>query len=73
MNRATKSSKNTNWGLGAMLSLEEAGTLLRRSHWTLRRDIKAGRMRCIRWGGRILIEHTEVRRLIKLARQRTAS
>ena len=53
----------------SLLTLEETSTVLRRSHWTLRGDIKAGRLKCIRMGRRILIEKSEIERLIDEARE----
>jgi hypothetical protein len=55
--------------LEPLLNLEETGTLLGRSHWTLRRDIAAGRIRCVRIGRRIMVERDECRRIIAEGRQ----
>ena len=55
--------------LEPLLNIEEAAAMLRRSHWALRRDIKEGRVRCLRMGRRILIEWNECRRLIEEARR----
>jgi hypothetical protein len=55
--------------LEPLLRLEDAADILRRSHWTLRSDIKAGRLACVRLGRRIMIEPSEVRRLIDEGRE----
>lgn len=54
--------------LEQLYDLEEAGAHLHKSHWTLRREIKAGKIRCLRLGNRILIEHSELLRLLNAAR-----
>jgi excisionase family DNA binding protein len=50
--------------IAPLLKIEEVAALLRRSHWTLRRDIRVGKIRVLRFGRRIFIEPTEVRRLL---------
>jgi hypothetical protein len=52
--------------------LDEVSAILRRSMCALRRDIKAGRLSCIRIGGRILIENSEVRRIVEASRSARA-
>jgi len=47
-----------------LINLEQAAELLQRSHWTLRQDVKAGHLRCVRLGRRILFEPNEIRRVI---------
>jgi excisionase family DNA binding protein len=54
--------------LQQIYDIGEAAAYLRLSHWTLRREIKAGKIRCLRLGGRILIEHSELVRLLEAAR-----
>lgn len=54
----------------ALLTIDEAARLLGRAHWTLRRDIKVGRLTCVRIGRKIMIEASEVRRLIEEGRQK---
>lgn len=54
--------------LERLYDLEEAGAHLHKSHWTIRREIKAGKIRCLRLGNRILIEHSELLRLLDAAR-----
>ena len=54
--------------LEPLYDIEQASTHLHKSHWTIRREIKAGRIRCLRVGRRILIEHSEILRLIDSAR-----
>ena len=55
--------------IAPLLRLDEVSAILRRSMCALRGDIKAGRIRCVRLGGRILIEESECRRVIEAARQ----
>ena len=57
--------------LERLFRLDEASVLLRRSTCTLRRDIKAGRLKCIRLGRRILIDAAELRRIMQEARSHT--
>jgi hypothetical protein len=54
--------------LDPLLRLDEVSAILRRSMCALRRDIKAGRLSCIRIGGRILVENSEVRRIVEESR-----
>jgi len=68
MTQLSRNQHQSRRRLEPLLKLEEASALLRRSHWTLRRDIKAGRLRCVRLGRRLLIERAEVRRLIAAGR-----
>lgn len=60
--------KSVNMQLEPLLKIEEAARLVGRTHWTLRQDVKAGRLRCVRIGRRIMIEPSEIRRLIKEGR-----
>jgi hypothetical protein len=55
--------------LEPLWKIEDAARILGRTHWTLRHDVKAGRMRCVRIGRRIMIEPAEIRRLIEVGRQ----
>jgi excisionase family DNA binding protein len=55
--------------LEPLLKIEEAARIVGRTHWTLRHDIKAGKLRCVRIGRRILIEPSEIRRLIQEGRK----
>jgi hypothetical protein len=55
--------------LERLYTLEEAGEIVRRSHWQLRKDIALGRLRCVRIGRRVLLEISELRRLIEEGRQ----
>jgi hypothetical protein len=55
--------------LEPLLRLEDVADILGRSHWTLRSDIKAGRLACVRLGRRIMIEPSEIRRLIEAGRE----
>jgi excisionase family DNA binding protein len=54
--------------LERLYDVEEAAAALRKSHWTVRRDIKVGKIRCLRVGNKILIEHHELARLLDAAR-----
>ena len=51
--------------LEPLLKIEEAARLVGRTHWTLRHDVKAGKLRSVRIGRRIMIEPAEIRRLIE--------
>jgi len=55
--------------LEPLLNIDEAARIIGRAHWTLRRDIKLGKLRCVRIGRRIMIEPSEVRRLIEEGRE----
>lgn len=50
--------------LEPLLTFDEAARILRRSHWTLRRDAQAGRIRVVRIGNTLKIEQSEVRRIM---------
>jgi hypothetical protein len=52
-------------GIEPLLTLEEVARILGRSHWTLRLDHKAGRIKCVRIGRNLMIEPSEVRRIIE--------
>jgi hypothetical protein len=52
-----------------LLKIEDAARLVGRTHWTLRHDVKAGKLRCVRIGRRIMIEPSEIRRLIEAGRE----
>lgn len=58
--------------LERLLNIDEAARIIGRAHWTLRRDIKCGKLRCVRIGRRIMIEPSEIRRLIEEGRERKA-
>jgi excisionase family DNA binding protein len=60
---------STNVTLEPLLKIEEAAQIVGRSHWTLRNDIKAGKIRCVRFGRRIMIERSEIRKLIESGRR----
>ena len=55
--------------LEPLLKIEDAARLVGRTHWTLRHDVKAGRLRCVRIGRRIMFEVSEIRRLIEESRR----
>jgi hypothetical protein len=50
--------------LEPLLTLDEAARILGRSHWSLRLDHKAGRLKCVRIGRNLMVEPSEVRRII---------
>ncbi len=52
-----------------LLNIDEAARIIGRAHWTLRRDIKHGKLRCLYIGRRIMIEPAEIRRLIEEGRK----
>jgi excisionase family DNA binding protein len=47
-----------------LFTVDQLAGTVGRSHWTLRRDIKAGRIRCVRIGRALRIEASEVRRIM---------
>ena len=51
-------------GIEHLLTLEEVARILGRSHWTLRLDHKAGRIKCVRIGRALMVEPNEVRRIL---------
>jgi predicted DNA-binding protein (UPF0251 family) len=55
--------------LEPLLKIDDAARLIGASHWTLRHDVKAGRLKCVRIGRRIMIEPSEIRRLIEEGRR----
>lgn len=55
--------------LEPLLKIEDAAKIVGRTHWTLRADVKAGKVRCVRIGRRIMIEPSEIRRLIEEGRR----
>ena len=61
---------SANPGIERLFTLEEAARILGRSHWTLRLDNKAGRLKCIRIGRNLMVEPSEVRRIIEQGRYR---
>jgi hypothetical protein len=55
--------------LERLLNIDEAARIIGRAHWTLRRDIRGGKLTCVRIGRRIMIEPSEIRRLIEEGRK----
>jgi hypothetical protein len=60
---------SNNVTLEPLLKIEEAARIVGRTHWTLRHDVRAGKLRCVRLGRRIMIEPAEIRRLIEEGRR----
>jgi len=54
-----------------LLTIEQLARVIGRSHWTLRRDAKAGRIRYVRIGNALMIEPAEVRRIISEGLEQT--
>jgi excisionase family DNA binding protein len=52
-----------------LLSVQEAAKRLSLSSWTLRLWVKHGKLRCVRMGSRVLIEPSELDRLIAASRK----
>jgi excisionase family DNA binding protein len=52
----------------ALKSVEEAAELLGISKWTVRGYIKAGKLRAVRLGRRVLVEEAELERLVAEAK-----
>jgi hypothetical protein len=55
--------------LERLLNIDEVARIIGRAHWTLRRDVKLGKLKCVRIGRRIMIEPSEIRRLIQEGRK----
>lgn len=51
-----------------LVSLKQAEVMLDRSHWTIRNDIQAGRLRAVRINGRIYFEPEELQRFVNMHR-----
>lgn len=56
--------------LEPLLTLEQVAPLLGYTHWSVRQLVKSGKLRCIRFGQKILLEPAEVRQFLDSARQR---
>jgi hypothetical protein len=65
---ASSAEQSNNLQLEPLLKIEDAARIIGRTHWTLRADVKAGKLRCVRIGRRIMIEPAELRRLIEQGR-----
>jgi excisionase family DNA binding protein len=50
------------------IGIKDAAAMLGLSHWTLRQYIREGRIRAVRIGRRVLIEPSELERLIEQGR-----
>jgi hypothetical protein len=55
----------TTTAIEPLLTIDQVATILRRSHWSLRLDFKAGRIRFVRIGRNLMVEPSEVRRIIQ--------
>ncbi len=65
----TNRQAEENLQLEALLTLDEAAKIVRRSHWTIRKYVATGMIRGVRIGRDLLIEPAELRRFIELARE----
>jgi Helix-turn-helix domain len=70
---ASRDVGTSDGSLEPLLRIEEVERIIGRTHWTLRRDIKAGKLKCVRIGRRIMIEPAEIRRLIEDGREKHGS
>jgi len=61
--------ESSNVTLEPLLKIEEVARILGRTHWTIRHDVKAGKLKSVRLGRRIMIEQSEIRRLIEQGRE----
>ena len=59
--------------LEPLLKIEDVSRITGRSLSTLRNDVLAGRIKCIRLGRRMMFEQSEIRRLIEDARNGAAA
>jgi hypothetical protein len=50
--------------LEPLVTLAEAASILRRSHWMLRRDAREGRILVVRIGRALMVSPDELRRLL---------
>jgi excisionase family DNA binding protein len=66
---ADRPVESSNMPLEPLLKIEEVARILGRTHWTIRHDIKAGKLRSVRLGRRVMIEPSEIRRLIQEGRK----
>jgi hypothetical protein len=57
--------QSTHGTIEPLLTLDDVARILGRSHWTLRLDHKAGRLKCVRIGRSLMVEANEVRRIIE--------
>lgn len=51
-------------GLEPLLTMDEAGEIIRRSYWTVRKYVTDGKIQGVRVGREVLIEPAELRRFI---------
>ena len=61
-------TRNTENDLEQLLTLEEAGRIIRTTHWTMRHYVKEGMIRSVRVGRRLMIEPSEMRSFIERGR-----
>ncbi len=55
----------------SLLSIEQAADLLGVSPWTIRKWVTTNRIRIVRLGRRVLLEQSELRRIIEAGRTET--
>ena len=55
------------------IGVKEAAAALGLSHWTLRQYIREGKLKAVRIGRRILIEPSELQRLVEQGRTETSN
>jgi excisionase family DNA binding protein len=51
------------------LGLKEAAEAVGLSHWTIRKYIREGKLRAVRLGKRVLVEPSELQRLVEQGRK----
>ncbi len=54
-----------------LLSIEKAGYLIGISPWTVRHHLRTGKIGSVRIGRRVLIEPSEIRRVVQEGRRKT--
>jgi excisionase family DNA binding protein len=50
------------------MGVNDAAALLGVSHWTVKKFIRQGRVKCVRIGRRVLVEPAELERLVERGR-----
>ncbi len=57
----------------ALKSIKESAGLLGVSHWTVRKDIREGKLNVVRLGRRVLIEEAELERFVAEAKAKAVA